>query len=108
MNRISFRTKDGDEGEGLTEPMLATWGDNNIGPEYKEWDVTALAHQTKTTNVCKKGIEPLHCDNGPFICRFVEYGNKNIEDRRIKQWSCGIPVKGDTSLDKIELPTLNG
>jgi hypothetical protein len=93
--------------------MLMTWEDGYFdnGPNFsdqgfKEWDVTALAIQHKKTNRCKAGIAPLNCDNGPFICRFVEYGNKNIEDRRLKQWSCGIPVKGDKSLDQLELPKL--
>jgi hypothetical protein len=104
-DRITFRTRDGYEGEGLTEPFLSTWKGGAKFLNYKEWDVTALAIQTERAYKCEKGITPLHCDNGPFICRFVT-GNENIQDNRLKKWSCGIPIKDEKSLDKVDLPTL--
>ncbi|OAK93547.1 hypothetical protein IQ06DRAFT_354172 [Phaeosphaeriaceae sp. SRC1lsM3a] len=108
---VTWRTRDGFEGEGLTEPLLSTWeiDPNNLfgGGPMKEWDVTALAIQYEKATRCGKGIAPLKCDNGPFICRFVT-GNENIQDSRKKKWSCGIPIKGEKSLDTLELPKLNG
>lgn len=110
-DRVTWRTRDGFEGEGLTEPLLSTWeiDPNNLfgGGPMKEWDVTALAIQYEKATRCGKGIAPLKCDNGPFICRFVT-GNENIQDSRKKKWSCGIPIKGEKSLDTLELPKLNG
>ncbi|OAK94273.1 hypothetical protein IQ06DRAFT_363700 [Phaeosphaeriaceae sp. SRC1lsM3a] len=107
---IGFRTRDGYEGEGLTEPTFVHWDVSKdwpfSGKGPKVYDVTALAQQYKNTNRCEAGIAPLNCDNGPFICHFIQHDNKWIQQLRKKEWECGIPIKGDTSLDTLEMPTL--
>lgn len=102
-SRLQFRTRDGYEGEGLTEPLIATF---NAPPDkWTSYDVTALALQYQDANRCEAGIAPLNCDNGPFLCRFLG-GNQGIQANRKKGWSCGIPVIGNRELADLEMPTL--
>lgn len=97
MYRIQFRTRDGFEGQGLTEPIFRLESVQN----WKTWDVTALAIKRKDGKSCEKGLTPLNCDQGPFLCHFVTSGNANIEDGRVRRWSCGVPLRGENSLDTL-------
>ncbi|KAH7398614.1 hypothetical protein DE146DRAFT_655143 [Phaeosphaeria sp. MPI-PUGE-AT-0046c] len=99
---IGFRKRDGAEGEGLTDPVIITTN-NWLNEDVKAYDVTKLASAYRSADRCDAGIAPLNCDSGPFLCRWVDY---NIWSNRKKQWSCGIPIKGDHSLDELELPAV--
>ncbi|KAH7408749.1 hypothetical protein DE146DRAFT_777386 [Phaeosphaeria sp. MPI-PUGE-AT-0046c] len=94
---IQFRTKDGFEGQGLTEPIFRLESFQN----WKTWDVTAQSIKTSDARSCERGLTPLRCDQGPFLCRHVTSGNAVVKDGRVRRWSCGVPVKGDQSLMKL-------
>ncbi len=65
----------------------------------------SLAHYYQDDKLdCEKGITPLNCANGPFICEYGDMGNSYIWDSRSKKWICGMPKIGlggaeDTGLD---------
>ncbi|KAH7406378.1 hypothetical protein DE146DRAFT_647349 [Phaeosphaeria sp. MPI-PUGE-AT-0046c] len=103
---IGFKKRDGSEGEGLTNPVIIHWDSSPFwylgsGPPVKIYDVSTLALQYRNANMCEAGIAPINCDNGPFVCRYVDW---DVWSNRKKKWACGIPVKGDHSLDSLELP----
>lgn len=87
---VEFTKRDGDEGEGLTNPVLQVENVNN----WKEWDVTGMSYAYSHAQDCKAGIAPLRCHKGPWVCRWVEGGNTDILSDRSKRWSCGVPKRG--------------
>ncbi|KAK3055951.1 hypothetical protein LTR09_003185 [Extremus antarcticus] len=97
---VTFSQKDGG-GEGLTNPILQLEYVNSD----LEFDVASLAHYYQDDKLdCEKGITPLNCANGPFICEYGDMGNSYIWDSRSKKWICGMPKIGlggaeDTGLD---------
>ncbi|KAK0708878.1 hypothetical protein B0T21DRAFT_416263 [Apiosordaria backusii] len=88
---VTFTKKDGDEGEGLTNPVVQL-------KHYRDWwkiDVTGLAYQYRKSTQCGSGLGTQHkCKDGPFVCRHHEGGNTYNEGSRTKRWVCGVPVDG--------------
>ncbi|PGH32148.1 hypothetical protein GX50_05047 [[Emmonsia] crescens] len=87
---ITFTKRDGSEGEGLTEPILQVGSVGN----WMKIPVSALATNHRSAVSCKNNYIPIKCDEGPFVCRYVLRGNRNISMDRTKRYSCGIPVLG--------------
>jgi hypothetical protein len=103
LNSIGFRKRDGSEGEGLTDPTIILWDRTWPAGDEKprQYDVSKLALEYRDANLCEAGIAPLNCDDGPFLCYYTDY---NIWSNRKKQWVCGMPIKGEKSLDSLGLP----
>ncbi|KAI1845455.1 hypothetical protein JX265_012450 [Neoarthrinium moseri] len=92
---LTYTKRDGAEGQGLTEPVLKV---KNVG-NWKEWKVTDMARAKDKADLCEKGIAPLNCHRGPWLCRWVHGGNTPITQDRSKRWSCGVPKVGATFPD---------
>lgn len=65
----------------------------NVG-NWKQWDITGMSYAHSDAQECKKGITPLRCHEGPWVCRWVIGGNTPIQSDRTKRWSCGVPKVG--------------
>lgn len=84
---ITFTQKDGTEGEGLTDPILRLKNIEN----FRDIPVSSLAQEKLQSEECEKGIAPIDCFDGPFVCDYYESGNKYIYDDRTKRYHCGVP-----------------
>ncbi|KAK0747220.1 hypothetical protein B0T21DRAFT_278685 [Apiosordaria backusii] len=82
---ITFTKKDGDEGQGLTNPVVQLQSFYN----WKEWDVTGLAYAVDKADRCEAGIAPLNCPEGPWVCTQID----RYSHGRTKKWLCGVPRK---------------
>ncbi|KAF4979695.1 hypothetical protein FDECE_18023 [Fusarium decemcellulare] len=97
---VIFTQRDGDEGEGLTNPVLHV---KNVG-DWKEWDITGMSYAYDKKELCEAGITPINCPNGPYICSWVIGGNTPIQQDRSKRWRCGVPKVGANFPDGIDWP----
>jgi hypothetical protein len=92
FSSITFTKKDGNEGEGLTDPVLQVKHVDN----WREIDVSGLSSAEEQADGCEAGLAPIDCHQGPWICHFAHYGdsNESIFGSRKKRWQCGVPKQG--------------
>ncbi|PGH11608.1 hypothetical protein AJ79_04748 [Helicocarpus griseus UAMH5409] len=88
---VTFTKKDGDEGEGLTNPLLQVKAIDN----WKKMWVTKLAAVWTKSKQCEDGLGSMNCDkDAPFVCGHSILGNQHppaIGSSRTKKWWCGVP-----------------
>ncbi|KAH8767362.1 hypothetical protein F5883DRAFT_714624 [Diaporthe sp. PMI_573] len=100
---VIFTQRDGNEGEGLTNPVLHV---KNVA-NWKEWDITGMSSAHNEAAECKRGLAaPLRCHEGPWVCRWVHGGNTYIWSDRSKRWSCGVPKVGANFPDGMNWESL--
>ncbi|KAL2365286.1 hypothetical protein RJZ56_001793 [Blastomyces dermatitidis] len=95
---ITFTMRDGREGQGLTEPILQV---ASVG-RWMKIPVSDLAKNHRSAVSCENNYIPKRCDEGPFVCRYVLRGNRNISRDRTKRYSCGVPVLGASYPKDVE------
>jgi hypothetical protein len=83
---ITFNERDGLDGEGLTGPLLQL---KDIG-NWMDIPVSALAYKKDQDRFCSAHLGTT-CDDGPYICTYVEADN---EKGRTRKWMCGVPKRG--------------
>ena len=86
---VAFTKKDGSEGEGLTDPVLALASVDN----WRKFLVSELAyaHLEATRCLDNNGAD---CGFGPWLCTYGDTGSQYIFDSRYKPWKCGMPRIG--------------
>lgn len=93
---VTFTTKDGDEGEGLTGPVLEV-------PAVKgEIPVTDLATKWfyNEDDNCPYGNSGNGCVEGPWVCYMGDHwGRKRV-------WGCGVPKKDAKFPEEIKYEDL--